>query len=394
MVDNNQEDDDDHPELGRFAKLMEESGFADRHSGERSGAGGVSGRWMMLLSAIAIAAACRKPEPVRRVRDVTVAVAAIDAGVPPPVDPEWPPGPTSLAVALGDAAFISEDNGAIVVRSRTGELVRTLVASGTSRATYDARVGIVWFLRNGRLEGIDLASDGEPVAIVDEMPDLAFQAGRGESVSSPMCDACVTVSAVPPAVGVTADAKASGGELQGEAAAQFERDHAIALGARPRLAATAKTFLARLGQRTERVSRSIELGVETWPLPRGARSQARCAGGCGRAFALEKLGWQLVVVGRTCNCLDDRCWGTCVLYDPARKRYATPSQPGAFAAVAIAERACHLALDAAGATYLLDHSVCTASGCLAVPGKILGWAEPGSFTGSVPEDISACPESP
>jgi hypothetical protein len=354
----------------------------------------VSGMWTVLLIAVAIASACRKPEPAPRVKDATAAVTAIDAGVPPPVDPEWPPGPTSLAAALGDGAILVEDSGAIVARSRTGELVRTLVASRTSRASYDARVGIVWFLRDGRLEGLDLASSGEPVAIVDDMPDLSFQAGRDESVGSPMCDACVTVSAVPPAVGVTAEAKASGGELQGEAAAQFERDRKIALGAHPRLAAAANAFLARLGRRTERVSPSVELGLERWPLPRGARSQTRCAGGCGRAFALEKFGWQLVVVGRTCDCLDDRCWGTCVFYAPARKRYAPPSSPGTFRAVAIAERACHVGLDATESAYLLDHHVCTAIGCIAVPGKILGWVVPGPFTGSVPEDMSACPESP
>jgi hypothetical protein len=263
--------------------------------------------------------------------------------------------------------------------------------------SYDPRVGVVWFRRAERLEAIDLADAGEPVAIVivEDMPDLSFQVGRGENIARPMCDACVAVSSMPPAVGVTAEANASGGELQGEEYEQFERDRKIALVAHPRLAATATPFFERLGRRTMRSAPTLDLGKQTWPLPRGARSTARCAFGCGHAFSLETFGWELVVVGRACDCLDDRCWGTCVLYDPARKMYAQPSKPETFRSTAAPERACHITLDATQTAYVLDdHHVCTAAGCVSVTGRILGWIEPGAITGFVPEDTSACPEGP
>jgi hypothetical protein len=352
----------------------------------------------MLLLVLATAPACRGRAPTPRAKDATVSVPAaspVDASVPQPRDPAWPFGPTSLARSSGNGVFLVEERGAILMRDVSGASVRTLVASDATRANYDPRIGVVWFLRAERLEAIDLADTGGPIAIVDEMPDLSFRAGRGTNVARPMCDACVTVSAVPPAVGITAEANASGGELQGDASVQFERDRKIALVAHPRLAATAASFLARLGRRTEVVSPTIELGERMWPLPRGARSQVRCTSGCGRAFALQELGWQLVVVGRACDCLDDRCWGTCVFYDPARKQYAQPSKPENFRSTAIAERACHITLDTTRTAYLLDdHDVCTAAGCITVTGKILGWVEPGVFTGVVPEDISACPEGP
>jgi hypothetical protein len=350
----------------------------------------------MLLLALAIAPACRKRAPVTKDATVSVpSVAPVDAGVPQPADPAWPYGPTSLARSVGDGAFLVEERGAVLMRNISGASVRTLVATGAERPSYDPRVGVLWFRRAERLEALDLADAGGTVAIVDDMPALSFQAGRGKNVAHPVCDACVTVSVVPPAVGVTTEAKASGGELDADDYAQFERDRKIALESHPRLAATAAAFLARLGRRTERGSPTLELGERMWPLPRSARSHVRCAGGCGRAAALDNLGWQLVVAGRECDCMEDRCWATCVLYDPAAKTFARLSKPATFGADAKPERACHFVLDAAEAAYILDYNhVCTSAGCVTVGGRILGWVEPGSATPPLPEDMSACPEGP
>jgi hypothetical protein len=339
-----------------------------------------------VVLAMCVLAACRSRSsaPVARAHDASPAIVAIDAGHAS--DPAWPPRP-------GAPSILVEEHEAIVVRSIAGARLRELVSGTFSRATYDPRVAVLWFLHEGRLEAIDLAdATSAPTVIVDDMPDLSFQAGRGESVAHPMCDACVTVSAVPPAVGVTAEANASGGELQGDAWSRYERDRRIAVTAHPRLASTATAFLERIGRRAERVTPAIELGDRTWPLPRGARSQTPCADGCARAFSLEKLGWQLLVTGRGCDCLDDRCWGTCVLYEPTGKKYAQPSQPQTFGSTATSDPACHIMLDTTHTAYILDEQhVCSAAGCVTVRGRILGWVEPGAITGIVPEDMSACP---
>lgn len=347
-------------------------------------------------------AACRgrNGAPVPRTKDAVTAVAPVDARAPQTPDPAWPPDAASLARSLAANAqqsiLLVEESDAIVARTASGSDVRKVINGKVSRASYDPRVAVLWFLRGGRLEAIDLAdATGTPVAIVDDMPDLPFLAGRGEDVAHPMCDACVTVSAVPPAVGVTAEAKASGGELQGKELERFERDRKIAANAHPRLSATAQQLLGRLGRREERSIQMLKLGDRPWPLPRSARSKVPCAGGCTHGFSLDKLGWQLVVTGRECDCLEDRCWATCVLYDPVAKKYATPSKPADFRSDAKPESACQPTLDATGTAYILDgQRVCTSTGCIMLNGRILGWVEPGMTTLPVPEDTSACPEGP
>jgi hypothetical protein len=323
------------------------------------------------------------------------------AGVSPLGDPVWPPGPTSVAHKLGVSAkgqvLLVEEQGAIVARTASGSVVRDLFKGQVSRATYDPRVSLIWFIHDGQLLAIDLGDTTEgAVAIVDDMPDLSFDAGHGTSVAQPMCDACVTVSAMPPAVGVTTEAIASGGQLQGEEWRRFDRDSKIAASAHPRLSASATGFLDRLGRREERSAQAwLRLDDQTWPLPRSAGSRDLCAADCTRAFHLARFGWRLVVAGRECDCNDDRCNSLCVLYDPATTMFARPSQPTDFRADIKPENGCHPILDATGTAYILDdHRVCTVKGCITLSGRILGWVEPGTTTSPVQEDSNACPEGP
>ena len=91
-----------------------------------------------------------------------------------------------------------------------------MVTGKVSRASYDRWIGVVWFVRGGRLEAIDLTTDSAPVvAIVEDMPDLSFDVPPGARFEYPACDACVVVAGVPrPEARVTTESR-SGGQLEG-----------------------------------------------------------------------------------------------------------------------------------------------------------------------------------
>lgn len=372
----------------------------------------LSMRRILIVGLAVVAFACRGRAPQKApqgIQDATQVTLRLDAGEQGSSDPAWPPGPGSLGRGLVDGVngpvMLVEEREGIVARTATGAYVRTLVKGSISRADYDARIAVLWFLRGSRLEALDVVGTSDSsVPIVDEMPDILFAAGRGD-VAHPPCDACVIVSTVPPEVGVTTEARASGGDLEGEEWERFERDRKIAATARPRLSPSGSDFLKRIGRRQASPINFLLLEKESWPLPRaasrrpkeikwgGQRIRVGCTGGCEHGFSLKTLGWILLVAGRDCDCSEDRCWSTCVFYDPARKKYAKPSKPQFFGSDATPERACHPAFDNSGAAYILDeHRVCTSANCTPVTGRILGWIEPGMSTDNVPEDTSVCPE--
>lgn len=362
-------------------------------------------RCASLVVAVVLAAlgACRgrQAAPAPRGQDAPDAIAApapADAAAPDGAAALDAPAAASLAQVLAAEAagpvVLVEDAGGLVARARTGAAIRTLVAGAVAHAQRQGDV--VWFVRGGRLEALDLAAPpGAPIAIVLDMPDLGFE------IDGSLCDACVMVSTVPPGLEVVTEQGASGGELTGPALRRFERDRAIALAARPRLAPTAAAFFATLRGRPRAATPELALSDRTWsvpPAPRGKVDCPDCHGQkdvecpeCGRGFVLDALGWVLVVADRQCSCAEDRCWATCVLLDPDRGRYAAPSAPASWGATAPAERACSPVLDRAGTAYLAEGRVCTAAGCAALAGRILGWLDPGPTTAPLAADSGAWP---
>jgi hypothetical protein len=350
------------------------------------------------LTAIGLAAACSSR-----------------AAAPTPPAPPAAPAPCAaeLFAAAGPvrSAILTEEPGGLIARDAAGAAVCALIAGPVARAAYDPRIGVAWFLRGGRLEALDLGGPARPpIPVVEDMPDLGFDAGPGVDPGAPACAACVAVGSSPrPAVRVALGPAPGGGQLAGPAAARHERDLAIARRARPRLTEAGARLLLELAARPARTPptpRTLELGRATWPVPPAAGDLDRCdrsawprrgccAGGCRRGFELPALGRVLVVAGRACDCAEDRCRALCVLHDPARGSFAPPSRPERAGPDAAPEPSCHLELDGSGTAYTLgDRRVCTARGCAEVPGRILGWLTPGPTPGALDEDGSACAEGP
>jgi len=286
------------------------------------------------------------------------------------------------------------ESGGLVARDARGSVVRTLVAGALSRARYEPRVRVAWFLRAGRLEALDLTATAPPVVVVDGMPDIDFDAGPDADPAHPSCGACVIVAASPgPSVTARPDEPYPGYPFHGDEATRFARDAKLAVQAQPTLTGDGARLLARLATRTLHPARELPLGDATWPPPASARKRTGCDADCGRGFELAGLHRVLLVTGRVCDCALGRCRSTCVHYDPERRRYARPSSPAAWSRDAAPEPACHPTLDASGTAYILDdHSVCTARGCAKLAGRILGWLQPGLITASVHEDLTTCPE--
>lgn len=295
--------------------------------------------------------------------------------------------------ARGPVVLVEEATG-LVARTATGATVRTLVAGSLSHTQYEPRTRVVWFVRDHRLEALDLASTAPTVVVVEGMPDIEFHASPAVDLTYPFCGGCVLIASSPvPAIRVLPDEPYIGYTPHGDEVARFARDSKLAAQANPTLTADGARLLERLSNHSMYLEGEIPLGDTLWPLPTRARKLTGCDSGCGRGFDLPGLHRVLLVTGRVCDCLEDLCRSTCVHYDPTRHLYARPSSPGIWSQDAIPEPACHPTLDTSGAAYVLDeHHVCTARGCTKVTGRIVGWLRPGMRTAPISEDLTTCPE--
>jgi hypothetical protein len=83
----------------------------------------------------------------------------------------------------------------IVVRGVDGALHATLVTGAVSRPRYSPELGVLWFVRAGHLEPLDLGRPrGDPVVIVDAMSPLPFDLTA--------CDVCVRIDLRAATIGV------------------------------------------------------------------------------------------------------------------------------------------------------------------------------------------------
>lgn len=184
-----------------------------------------------------------------------------------------------------------------------------------------------------------------------------------------------------------------------------KRSVRIAEAAHPMLTDEGRRFLAslhaRLGQPRLTTFPALDTST-TLPVPPAAGDLSRCEhtfsprrgcclGGCGHGFDLPGLGRQLVVAGRRCDCMHDRCEALCVWRDPTTGRFAALDHPERWGDDAT-PLPCTMNLETAGSAYWFDRQVCSARGCVPLHGDALGWLTPGMTIFGLPEDISSCPE--
>ncbi len=112
--------------------------------------------------------------------------------------------------------------------------------------------------------------------------------------------------------------------------------------------------------------------------------RARCEepAACGAAVPLPGWGIELVLVQ---DQMGEDCWTrSCLLHDPKTDRYATPPLPERWGSVDETEAGTcgPFQFDARAQRFLLERSLCSASGCRKLPGRAMGWRKPGATVGT------------
>jgi hypothetical protein len=317
----------------------------------------------------------------------------------------WPDRSNTFAAALRgtqpEPLVLVADKQGIVVRGVDGALRARLVSGAVSQPRYYAEIGVLWFVRTGRVEALDLGGPrGDPVVIIDAMPQLPFEFG-GCSAPGP----CVLINLRAGTIKVEHDVDL--GTETYEMHTYVKKAVRIAASAHPVLTDEGRRFFAHL---QDRLGQSLTAypaldTSTTLPVPPAAGDLEQCdrtsfsprrgccEGGCRHGFDLPGLGLRLVVAGRRCDCARDRCEALCALYDPSTGRFAALDHPERLGEDARPLR-CVRDVDSTGSAYLFDHQVCSARGCALLRGDALGWLVPGMVILGLPENSSACPEGP
>lgn len=302
-------------------------------------------------------------------------------------------GEMLIAEGKGDSVALAVTSDGLAAVTPSGKAIRVLVPGEVSFVQYDPSWGFVTFVRNDRLEVVDLAAtSSDPIVLVDGMPGLDYTFVSDVEAEGAIClSACVLIGiGAEPRVAVATDRV--DGLTSKDEEQRYRRDLLAARKAKPVLSEPGSRWLAGLSQRKRRNGvPTIELGPEQWPAP----ALTNCRVGpsdCGKGFRLgDKV---LVVVGQRCDCAQDDCRALCVLHDAATKLFASPSRPNAWGDKANPEANCHVMMDATSRNYILEdgRSICTPTGCTAIGGDVLGWLDPGPIPLPVAEDLSSCGE--
>lgn len=103
---------------------------------------------------------------------------------------------------------------------------------------------------------------------------------------------------------------------------------------------------------------------------------------CGAAVPLPGWGIELVLVQ---DQMGEDCWTrSCLLRDPDTDRYATPPLAERWGPLEDTEAGTcgPFQFDASGQWFLLDRSLCSATGCRKLGGRAIGWRDPGPTVGT------------
>lgn len=303
--------------------------------------------------------------------------------------PEWSePSKESIYGTLqreseGEPVALVETATGIAAVTTTGKVVDQLVmAKKVARSSYDVRFGIIWFVRDGSLEALDLrGTQWNAVVVLKQMPPLPphLFPGTDRLPDDPCGRPCVELTTSPPRFEVHAERNdivlvTPREELRLRAIAKYK----------PVLTTTGAAFLSKL-ENPPIHPQPLPLVLSTSILAQGVPgadggSAGGCNGTCGRGFLLARFGWSVVSTGRTCECDEDICTPRCALYDPITRRFAPLSRASAWTTQPTrSEVFCDIELDASQVAYRLPDGsrLCTKDSCRQVGGRVFAWLIPG-----------------
>jgi hypothetical protein len=229
----------------------------------------------------------------------------------------------------------------------------TIVSTPVDAAAYDPALDLVWWVGGGKLEVSDLrAPASKPVVIARGMPEGAFAIAGASSAQYAVDDATAPYPVLRIAGGkgtIAAAGPSTAGASEVKAAKKAIKKVKI-VGA-----AWLKALAARA---VHAVDATAESSLPSLTLGDGLAACDDDPTRCGSARALAGTRYELVVVADECS---DGCVDRCVLYDPVRQLFASPTQTSAaWGAPMLTPDTCSgYAVEPGGARYAIGTELCT-----------------------------------
>lgn len=282
--------------------------------------------------------------------------------------PDEPSRPAQLAAATQsspDAFLVHTFSGGVELRSVHGGTSRVLAPNADS-AMYDHKLELLWIVQESRISVIDLrATSSAPVEIVRGMPEVSTITIRRKDSLVSTNDGCQGPSFTlnwkePPSV---------------EAYDRDTEDTQIVGGAwlQSNFGRPTRASGNRIGFTDERRAR----------LPRKLLDCDE-AGLCAATAKFGSEGLQLVLVHDKSG---GDCWNrACVVLDPQKNRYASPSDLGSWtSATKVRPGSCGLYyFDESDKLFLSGSRLCTiGASCEKLGGLALGWLQSGDIVGDI-----------
>jgi hypothetical protein len=304
-----------------------------------------------------------------------VATVALAALAPRPARAE-PPAPTALRDSLlaRGKAPIYFTYGEAGVAASDGTWSASLVEGAVEGAALDAAQDLVWLVRGGRLEVLDLReAEPKPVPIVERWyihtdgyashPTIEVTGVSTASTDNTYAGVYPSLTwAAKPKI-VTAEGAYGGIWEDQDAAAKKAIRKAKIVGGK-----WLKEQQARKARTAPARPEPKKPANVTLPEGMGNCEDQEL---CGDAQPFGRTGWLLVVVEHTCG---DACHTACVLFDPKTKRFASPAAPATWGKSAESGSCLGYVFDDSGTRYLAGDQACTAKGCSSVgKGAGFGW---------------------
>jgi hypothetical protein len=287
----------------------------------------------------------------------------------------------ALLARAGEApVYLAAGDGGLVASAADGAWSRVLVAGDIGAAALDDKQDLVWLVRGGRLEVLDLREpDPAPVPIVErwyKKTDTYVSAPVVvvTGVSSASTD--TSYAGIHPVLSWKDKPRITTGE--GAYGGIWEDQDALVKKVIKKAKIVGGPWLQAHKGRAPRAVPARPASPRPAPvkLPSALLGECEDEQTCGEAEAFGATGWSLVVVSHTCG---DACHTSCVLHDPATKTFASPTSPGRWGKKAEGGSCLGYVFDATGTRWVVGDQVCTTTTtCAAIKnGEGFAWLGPG-----------------
>jgi hypothetical protein len=283
------------------------------------------------------------------------------------------------ADAKGRPVYLAATPNGVVAAAADGAWSKTLLAKPVDSAAWDPRQDLLWLLREHRLEVLDLREEApSPVPILANVPDNYAPQFAVQGVSSAGTYNGYSFFYTILIWQSSGEAKLELGQglwsdldMDQLPEKQKELGRVKIVGAK-----WLKAQRARAPHAVPSPTKPARLPDVV--LPKGM-GKCEVQDICGHAESFGATGLVLVVAKHECG---DACHTGCVLYDPAKKLFASPDNPGVWAPTMAVESGSCADYQFSGDHYLSNDIyyhrgslVCTLKACTTLESTAIGWLD-------------------